>query len=108
MAVVLLVAVGASLPDVRARLRPLLRRVRTVGVLVIGGLLLLAGVAMMVLPGPGLLVLAAGLGLLGTEFAWARRPLRYVRRRLDGVRRKLTRQPAESRPPVGAELGGQS
>ena len=36
---------------------------------------------MLVLPGPGLLGLAAGLSILGTEFAWARRLLRGVRER---------------------------
>ena len=47
-----------------------------------GGLLLLAGAAMLVLPGPGLLVIAAGLGLLATEFVWARRMLDGVKARL--------------------------
>ena len=37
-----------------------------------GGFLLLgAGLAMLVLPGPGLLVIAIGLGILALEFAWA-------------------------------------
>src|SRR3954451_4859977 len=40
-----------------------------------GGLLLLAGAAMLVLPGPGLLVIAAGLALLATELVWAQRTL---------------------------------
>jgi hypothetical protein len=33
------------------------------------------GAAMLVLPGPGLLVIAAGLAILATEYAWARRYL---------------------------------
>ena len=49
--------------------------VRRVGVLVIGGVLVLAGTLMLVLPGPGLLVIFVGLALLATEFAWARRAL---------------------------------
>ena len=40
-----------------------------------GGAVTIAGLAMLVLPGPGLLVVVAGLAILGTEFAWARRRL---------------------------------
>jgi uncharacterized protein (TIGR02611 family) len=42
-------------------------------VLVVGLLVTVAGLVMMVTPGPGLLLIAAGLGILATEFAWARR-----------------------------------
>jgi Flp pilus assembly protein TadB len=38
------------------------------------------GIAMLLLPGPGLLVIAVGLGILGAEFVWARRLLRRVKR----------------------------
>lgn len=41
-------------------------------VTVAGPLVILAGVAMLVLPGPGLVVMAAGLGLLALEYPWAR------------------------------------
>ena len=37
----------------------------------IGGLTTLVGVIMLVAPGPGILVLLTGLGILATEFAWA-------------------------------------
>jgi uncharacterized protein (TIGR02611 family) len=40
-----------------------------------GFLVVLTGVAMLVLPGPGLLVIAIGLGILALEFAWAERLL---------------------------------
>ena len=40
-----------------------------------GFIVVLAGVAMLVLPGPGLLVIAVGLGILALEFAWAERLL---------------------------------
>jgi tellurite resistance protein TerC len=36
---------------------------------------LMVGIAMIVLPGPAILVIPAGLGLLATEFFWARRLL---------------------------------
>ena len=40
---------------------------------VVGGFTLLAiGIALLVLPGPGWLIIAAALALLAVEFAWAR------------------------------------
>jgi Putative transmembrane protein (PGPGW) len=47
------------------------RSSKRIAVTVVGGLLVLAGIAMMVLPGPGLLVVVAGFAVLGTEYAWA-------------------------------------
>jgi uncharacterized protein (TIGR02611 family) len=41
------------------------------GIFVVGWIIVLAGIAMLVLPGPGLLVIIAGLSVLGIEFAWA-------------------------------------
>jgi tellurite resistance protein TerC len=38
----------------------------------IGGTILLAGVALIVLPGPAFIVIPIGLAILATEFAWAR------------------------------------
>lgn len=46
---------------------------------VVGGTVLLLGAAMVFLPGPGSLVMLAGLALLGTEYAWARRLMRKGR-----------------------------
>jgi Putative transmembrane protein (PGPGW) len=37
------------------------------------------GLALLVLPGPGLLLLTAGLALLATEFPWAQRWLTRLR-----------------------------
>ena len=41
--------------------------------------MLAIGVALIVLPGPALVVIPLGLAILGVEFAWARRWLRKVR-----------------------------
>ena len=43
------------------------------------GTLLLLGVVLLVLPGPGLPVMAAGIAILATEFLWARHALRRAR-----------------------------
>jgi hypothetical protein len=47
------------------------RSSRRVAVSVVGGTLVSGGVALLVLPGPGLLVVAIGFAILGTEYAWA-------------------------------------
>ena len=54
-------------------------------VVVAGFAALLGGLALLVLPGPGIAVIAVGLGLLALEFAWAERLLRYVKRRTQRV-----------------------
>jgi uncharacterized protein (TIGR02611 family) len=48
-------------------------QVRRVFLIIAGFTLLLAGVIMLVTPGPGMLVIFLGLGLLAAEFVWARR-----------------------------------
>ena len=48
----------------------------------VGSLLLVAGVLMLALPGPGWLTIAAGLAILAKDVAWAERALDRVRRRL--------------------------
>jgi len=47
--------------------------------LVIGSTVLLLGVVMVVAPGPGLLSIALALGILASEFLWARRLLKRFR-----------------------------
>jgi tellurite resistance protein TerC len=56
-----------------------LRQGRRIVVTVIGGTLMLMGAAMLVLPGPGVLVIAGGLAVLATEFVWARRWLKKIK-----------------------------
>ena len=54
---------------------------RRIVVGVVGTTVVLLGVAMLVLPGPALIVIPAGLAILALEFAWARRWLRIARQR---------------------------
>lgn len=54
----------------------------------IGGTMLLVGIALLVLPGPGLPILAAGLAILATQFLWARRAMRKAKGTVAKVRRK--------------------
>ena len=53
---------------------------------VVGGAVILAGVAMLVLPGPGLVVMGIGLAILATEWEWARRAVLLVRAKLSAAR----------------------
>jgi uncharacterized protein (TIGR02611 family) len=53
--------------------------VKSVAVLIVGGSLTLAGIALLVLPGPGFVLVAAGLAILATRFTWAARPLKYAK-----------------------------
>ncbi len=46
---------------------------------VIGGLVTIVGTIFIFAPGPGLLVLLAGLGILATEFAWAANAIRKTK-----------------------------
>jgi uncharacterized protein (TIGR02611 family) len=43
--------------------------------------LILVGLALLVLPGPGILTIAAGLAVLATEFTWAATTLEWMKRR---------------------------
>lgn len=52
---------------------------RRIAVSIIGGTVCLIGVVMIVLPGPAMIVIPLGLGILGLEFAWARRWLRRAK-----------------------------
>lgn len=60
-----------------------LRQVWRLIVLVVGGTVLGLGIAMIVLPGPAIVVIPAGLAILASEFLWARRLLERVRVRID-------------------------
>lgn len=51
------------------------------GRLVVGWILLVLGVAALVLPGPGLLMIAAGMAILSQQYLWARRRLAPLRAR---------------------------
>lgn len=52
-------------------------------VTLVGSAVLIAGLIMMVTPGPGLVGIAAGLAILSTEWDWADRWLQVARRKLD-------------------------
>jgi uncharacterized protein (TIGR02611 family) len=82
----------------RWRLRNFLRRTitykwaRRIVVAVIGGSVVLVGIAMIVLPGPAIVVIPLGLGILGLEFAWARHWLRKLKAKAHEVVNRVRRK----------------
>ena len=73
-------------------LRWIARSVKRLVVLVVGVAFLGAGIAMIPLPGPGILVSVIGLVILATEFAWAERALDRVRGRAAAAAGALNEQ----------------
>jgi tellurite resistance protein TerC len=65
------------------------RQARRIAVLLVGGSVLLFGVALIFLPGPAIVVIPAGLAILSIEFAWARAFLARVRREISERNRRL-------------------
>lgn len=70
------------------------RNGKRVGITIAGFAVMLAGVALLVLPGPGWLLIFAGLAILSTEYVWARRLLAKAKAKAeqakDAVLRKKT------------------
>jgi tellurite resistance protein TerC len=69
----------------------LVRIARRIVVSVVGFTVLAIGIAMIVLPGPAVVMIPAGLAILGTEYVWARRFLHKVKER--ATRLRTTRRP---------------
>lgn len=59
-----------------------LRQAKRLVIGLIGFTVLITGVAMIVLPGPAFIVIPIGLGILATEFIWAKSLLRTVKQRI--------------------------
>ena len=68
----------------------------------VGFTVLAAGIVMLVTPGPGLVVIIAGLAILAHQFAWAERALHQARARAVQAREAAMRRSARRQPPSGA------
>ena len=91
------------------RLVSILRFIRRstvlVGVGLAGGTVTAAGVVMLVTPGPGLLVIIAGLAILATQFAWAERALERVKAQARSARDKASARRCDRRAVAAAANG---
>jgi uncharacterized protein (TIGR02611 family) len=78
---------------------------KRIAVTVVGFAVLLAGVAMLVLPGPGWAAIFLGLAILATEYVWAQRLLKMAKEKAGQARDAVLRRkngPAQ----LGPEEGG--
>jgi uncharacterized protein (TIGR02611 family) len=64
-----------------------------IAIAAIGLVVVIVGIVLLVLPGPGWLVIFVGLGIWATEFKWAELLLKGVRRRVTESTAWLRRQP---------------
>ena len=66
------------------------RSAKRVAVAVVGGALVVLGLAMLVLPGPALVVIPIGLAMLSLQFAWAESMLESALDRADAAKQKAS------------------
>jgi uncharacterized protein (TIGR02611 family) len=78
----LLPATGGYRNNAMAPLNWSLRQVKRLIVTIVGVTVLGIGIAMIVLPGPAVVVIPLALGILATEFAWAHKVLKIMRERI--------------------------
>ena len=94
------VALGSPLGPELVRLGQFgLRQLWRVVILIVGSTVLLLGIVMIILPGPALLVIPAGLAILALELAWARRWLARFR---EGAGRAWEKRPWRDSEPGSA------
>jgi uncharacterized protein (TIGR02611 family) len=72
-----------------ATIRFIGRNGRRIAVSVAGLVLVALGLVLMVLPGPGILFLIAGLAVLATEYVWAQRALNFARQKAEQAKNKV-------------------
>lgn len=71
---------------------------RRVAIIALGSAVVFFGILLIVLPGPALIVIPAGLAILGLEFAWARRWVAILRTRARTTYARLAPARQPSRP----------
>jgi uncharacterized protein (TIGR02611 family) len=60
---------------------------------VLGFIVIVVGIVLLVVPGPGWVTIFLGLGIWATEFSWARNLLKFARRQVGAWTRWVRRQP---------------
>ena len=74
------------------------RNGKRIGITIVGFVLVLGGVVLLVLPGPGMLVIIGGLAVLGTEYMWARRALDVAKKKAKEAATKVRSRKRQSEP----------
>jgi uncharacterized protein (TIGR02611 family) len=76
----------------RVTVRFIMQNGKRIAVTVVGGVLLLAGLAFLVLPGPGFVLIIAGLAILASEYVWAQRALNFAKDKARQAKDKVRRR----------------
>lgn len=79
---------------------------KRIAVTVVGFAVLIAGVIMLITPGPGVVAILAGLAILASEWAWAERALDRAKAGGKVVLEQATASPLRIALSVAATLGG--
>ena len=65
---------------------------KRIAVTIAGSVVLALGVVMLVLPGPGLVLILVGLGILSSEYVWAQRLLRKAKEKAEQAKDTVLRR----------------
>lgn len=77
------------------------RNGKRIGATIAGSVLVVVGLAMLVLPGPGILLVIAGLAVLATEYIWAQRALNFAKQKAEQAKNKVLGRKQPPEPGVG-------
>lgn len=73
-------------------LRFIARNGKRLAITIVGLVVVLAGIALLVLPGPGWLLIFVGLSILATEYVWAQRLLKIAKEKANQAKDKVLRK----------------
>jgi len=84
------------------------RNGKRIAITIAGFALILAGAVLLVLPGPGWLLIFAGLAVLATEYVWAQRMLNVAREKAQQAKDKVLRKKQADADPEAPADGAAS
>ena len=93
------------MPGPREVLQFIGRNSKRIAVSIVGAVVVVAGLALLVLPGPGILVVVLGFAILGTEYAWARAGLERTRKAADTAGRRTKKGAQQLKQKVTGSKG---
>jgi uncharacterized protein (TIGR02611 family) len=105
------VTTGRSKPDSPHGIKAIIAKIRAhptgsvafrTAIAVLGGLIVILGLVLVPLPGPGWLIVFFGVSIWAVEFVWARHLLQYGRRKLGAWTAWVSLQPRPVKALIGA------
>jgi uncharacterized protein (TIGR02611 family) len=73
-----------------------LKQLKRIVIAIVGGTVLLIGLAMIVLPGPAVIVIPIGLSILASEFLWAKRIFEKFKDKVNNLKKRMNGNGANS------------